>query len=164
MPNLENKIDQLLSRLDNIEKSLAGIKIIEQRLDKIDSVLTNITKVKKDVNVLTKNLNVVIDKQQLFENQMQHHAELMEGYMHVSDNVIKKNTEIEGVINSLKQENRNKTNSINALQREINNLEQYGRRIMLVVKGVPKCDGEYTGNIVKQIAKLMDFDLSPTDV
>ena len=50
------------------------------------------------------------------------------------------------------------------LHDEINDLEQYGQRIMLEIYGIPKTKNENTNKIAEQIANKLKVDLNENDI
>ena len=80
------------------------------------------------------------------------------------DTLMHRNTKIE-------QESLKKSKNISDLEKslatarqEINNLEQYGRRMMCVVKGIPRFKKESTDDIIMNISRHLNVNIKKSDI
>ena len=80
------------------------------------------------------------------------------------ETITKKNMQLEENATKLITENKNKDQLIKNLKCEVNNLEQYGRWDMLIIKGVPYWNGEDTDKIIINLAKLLNIVLTVRDI
>lgn len=87
------------------------------------------------------------------------------------DELVEKVEKLESENENLAQENGNlkiemhrTTNCISQLKEELNELEQYGRRDCLEIRGIPVVEDEDTDNLVKQVGQLIDVEVEEDDI
>ena len=54
--------------------------------------------------------------------------------------------------------------SLEISKKEINDLEQYGRRTMVTVSGIPRAKDENTNNLILNLASKLDVELTEQDI
>ncbi|XP_057297662.1 uncharacterized protein LOC130628695 [Hydractinia symbiolongicarpus] len=83
----------------------------------------------------------------------------------INNNILNKDTSINETLKKQDSKNREFENRIAALKDEANDLEQYGRRMMVTIKGIPRINDEDTNAIVVEISKhIMEIPLSIGDI
>ena len=151
MDKIEKKIDIVLERLCKIEKST------NDRLDLIEKKLSRICIIENDMAIIEKNVEGVVKSQSFLSDKYDNQKKTM-------DNLVKKNVKIEQEMNNILHDNIEKIKKIEVLENELNHLEQYGRWDMLTLKGIPKHAGESTDDVMINVAKMLEVDLSVSDI
>ena len=151
MSNLEEKIDRILGQLDSLGKTTT------RRLEVIELKLSAIVALENNVAVMQKNVDGVVESQTFIN-------EKYEAQEKIINNLINKNTALQKEMTSLSKNNKDKSMSIKQLNTNLNDLEQYGRREMVTVKGIPKLENENTDNLIVNLSKLIHVDLKIPDI
>ncbi|XP_057294659.1 uncharacterized protein LOC130623194 [Hydractinia symbiolongicarpus] len=151
---MEEKIDLMLQQINKIENRLGGI----------ESTLTVMKELQSDVDTIKKNQCGIIEKQASHDTTINNHTEEITGLKFTCDNILSRNTKIETDISDLKKENKTKEGKINKLRAEINDLEQYGRRVMVDIRGIPRVQNEDTTLLTTQLAELMKVKIEKEDI
>lgn len=124
---MEEKIDLVLKRMGEIEGRLEGIEHSLQLLKTL----------KADVAYLKQNQVGIIDHQASQDESIDSHTEDIKGLKFTCHNLLARDTKVESKITQLVKENKEKEGKLNTLKKEINNLEQYGRRVMVDIRRYP---------------------------
>ena len=135
---MEKKLDLILSRLDKIEAAMDAMKLLRE-----------------DVETLKTNVDGVIQSQEFINVSF-------ENYKKITESLVNKNTELEKEMLALKKNEKEKNAKIKTLMDDLNNLEQYGRRMMVDVRGIPREKTE--DHIIKNLAKLTNSGIDINDI
>lgn len=152
------KIDLILKQNSEILERIKSIEnanvLINNRLRKVEDV----------VETMTQDIDGVIASQTQINTDFENHKNTLNTNKKRIDNLLSKDAD-------RLRDQKNNTKKINDLQKdlekarqEMNDLEQYGRRAMVDIKGIPRKETENTNNIVLEIAKLMGTPLTDDDI
>ena len=151
MEQINLKIDEVLQRLGSMEKSTnSRLEEIEKKLAKIVVIENNIKRIENNVAGITKSQSFI--------------SEQYEGQKKTIESLTKKNTKLEKDMDEVKMNTAEKDTKIRTLESEINSLEQYGRWDMLNIKGIPKLREESTDELVIKTASLLNVQLDFQDI
>lgn len=130
----------------------------ESRFTKIEELISDLKSTLTDrSNELDQKLQKVIDSQSFLSQQY-------DNFRKVMDNIMKDNVDLrkENVI--LTKRASVMETEITQARNEINDLEQYGRRSMLEIAGIPRSSKEDAEEIVLDLCKSMNVKVKPEDI
>ena len=131
--------------------------LILKRLTAIETQLESVKTIQTSIITIQENLTAVIQSQQHINLEFEKQRQQI-------DILSKKNALLEQHVNSLHTRNDEKTKQINQLEEGMNDLEQYGRRSMVDVRGIPRCHNEDTDQLILDVAKLIKVDMNKSDI
>lgn len=109
--------------------------------------------------------------QKLLDAKLQPLTKSLDFICNSYDDLMKRSEKLEASVQSLKSENKillsqvsNLSNELFQSKKDINDLEQYGRRESLEIKGIPTTQDEDTDEIVKSIGSLINVDINDEDI
>lgn len=136
------------AKKDDIETKFSRI---EEMFQDLKSTFTQRTKEIED------QLKKVIDSQAFISKQYDKFSNVIDNIMKDNVQLRKENEQIQKRVDLIEKE-------LKEARRETNDLEQYGRRSMVEISGVPQTPEENTENIVLQISKHMKLDITHEDI
>ena len=139
--------EEILKKINSIEKSNISMnKRIDKLADQVATLTTDVAGVVKSQS----HISIAFEDQ---EKKLLKHDKNIENLIK-NDDLQKR--EIEQLTKKIKSLEESITKSNTAL----NDLEQYGRRDMLDLRGIPRMKGENTDDIVIKIASAMELTLT----
>lgn len=158
MADVDTKLDkitkqnkEILSKLNKIEKEYEKIN---KRLDKAHDLIKN----------MKEEVNQIIDSQSFLNEEHNKQKTIIENVRKIGDKMMKKDTDREKELQTTKEKMKEYQRDLINTQYQLNDLEQYGRRNMVDIKGVPFSPKENTDKIVKKIGALMNVDIDLDDI
>lgn len=134
-----------------------NFRFLVDRLNKIETTLNVVVTIQENINVLQSNVEAVVASQALINEKF----EAQEKTIKELQTENKKNIKIIHELQTGKMENDIQLKKVND---ELNNLEQYGRRNMVDIRGIPRSISENTDKIVLNVANLMQANISTNDI
>ena len=143
--NQEQKLNIIFLKLNKCESIFGDIKSLQQ----------DITKIQSNIKTLDTNLSGLAEQFSALEKIVENHTTKIDKYKDQIDTLLKRDTEKhEKICNLITIKNNEK--ELKTARQEINDLEQYGRRTICVVKGIPYKRQENTDKYIKDIIAKMD--------
>lgn len=155
--NSEQKLNVLFTKLHRTEQKL---KTYETLLTDIKSLQTEVNVIQDNVKLLDTNVEGLAEQVCTLQTSIDNHSNSITKNKNSLDTLLKRDTEKNEKLTKNNQTILEQEIKIKTLQQEINDLEQYGRRTMCVIQGIPYKKDEDTDNIIKNIIDKMD---SPVD-
>ena len=134
-----------------------NMSLILKRLTSIETSLTTLSIIKDDISTLKSNLNGVIDSQVLINAEFEEQKKQMES-------ITKRNQILEKHVTTLHRNMEEKSSQISTLHSSLNDLEQYGRRPMVDIRGIPRWSNENTDQLIIDLSKLIKVNISHDDI
>ncbi len=133
----------------HIDKTIAGINI----------------KIKEEIeNLIATRLTIIEKKLEDIENSHQFHSEQYEAFCAQVGNVLLINTELKEENTKLAKRIRDLESKDQKWAKDIDDLEQYGRREMLGIGGIPRLKDENCKDLVMKIAGKLRIEINSNDV
>ena len=158
MADVEAKLDkitkqnkEILGKLNKMEKEYEKVN---KRLDKAHDLIKNI---KEEVSQ-------IIDSQNFLNEEHSKQKTVIENVRKIGDKMMKRDTDREKELQITKEKMKEYQRDLINTQHQLNDLEQYGRRNMVDIKGIPFSPKENTDKIVKKIGALMSVDIDLEDI
>ena len=134
-----------------------NMELILKRLTTIETVLQTIVSLQENMATLQKNVDGVVSSQTLINIEFEKQKKTIH-------NLETKNITLENEVCYLKQSEVMKAEVLLKVESDLNDLEQYGRRNMIEIRGVPRSPTEDTDQIVMQIAGLTNTEVNKEDI
>ena len=156
-----NEIKEQLKDISEIKEQLGKITEKLSILDTLEETaktqLNRINGLEEQINNLGENVKEVTESQNFISEQY-------DDQRNTINNVLNQNKELKSKNEELTAQLIDANKNIVKLHDEINDLEQYGQRIMLEIYGIPKTKNENTNKIAEQIANKLKVDLNENDI
>ena len=133
-------------------------KTTDDRLDEIIKILVALQNQRStDFNKLEKRM-IAFEKSMDFINQQ------YETQKRITENLMKHNSQLESENKELRQKVTKLENNMNHISKDLDDLEQYGRRDSIEINGVSHESGEDTEKIAINIGKLLGIEFGHKDI
>jgi len=143
--------NQILEKLEQMEKNNTVTN------ERIVDIYTKLNILKTDVDGVIQS-QVVINKE--FEYNKQKTTKLEKDVK----SLLTKDTNYSADIANIKKSTKDLRDLIDKSNQAINDLEQYGRRNMLDIRGIPRMKEENTDDLVLKIAEIINIQLDSNDI
>lgn len=150
---------EMILSIYKVNRCIMGkIATLEQlHQHKFDELVSGIKTLKEEVQEITKSQSLINAK---FENQAKEIKNIQNKIKSITNEIKQKDQELDQMKERVrKSEEKHKENQI-----KVNELEQYGRREMFNIFGVPRKPDENTDDIFFDIADKLGFDLYEDDI
>lgn len=132
--------------------------------EKLNYLITELGKLNSSVKKLNDNVEGLAQDVARIDETATKNSNDIKKHKQILDGLTTKTSNNSGDILNFKKNFEDLNKSLSAARSEINDLEQYGRRMMLKISGVPKINDEDTDQIVLQLAKNLGVQLADTDL
>ena len=131
---------------------------INSRFDQIECLLRELKEESSKRYVeIDQKLNDVIESQKFLSKQY-------ENFRNTIDNLINDNVKMREQLDKLRQQVGEAEKKVKTALDEVNNLEQYGRRDMIEIGGIPRTSDESVEDIVVHLFDKLQLRLTKTDI
>ena len=124
----------------------SGSAPIVNRLSNIETVLSRLSNLENNLSILDKNVTAISNSQSFINNEFGKQKKTIES-------LIKRNTALEKQIDSTSVSQKDQERKSKIILSSINDLEQYGRRDMITINGIPHWPKENTDNLTSYKAR-----------
>ena len=136
-----------LSNMTTDEK----IDIIISKLNRFESLVEKVEEINNQFGVINGNISGLADEIKSLEDRVRNIELANERSKKSVDYLLNTDTKNSQAMTNQTKTLRSLENSIATARAELNNLEQYGRRTMVVVNGIPSKDDENTDEIINTL-------------
>ena len=147
----------IIEPLDDDNDDINQIDKIFTELKAINSKLSNLTIIEEQITDLKDELKLVIESQKFINKQYEDQKNEISRIKEINGQIYNENKSLKLIINKLEQ-------SLNEQIDGLNSLEQYGRKQMVDIVGIPRFDIEDTDKIVLAISEKFNMDLCLDDI
>ena len=147
----------IIEPLDDDNDDINQIDKIFTELKAINSKLSNLTIIEEQITDLKDELKLVIESQKFINKQYEDQKNEISRIKEINGQIYNENKSLKLTINKLEQ-------SLNEQIDCINSLEQYERKQMGDIVGIPRFDIEDTDKIVLAISEKFNMDLCLDDI
>jgi len=157
-PSIDDKLNNLLEQNVLILDKLTSLeKSNLENTNRINTVMNSLQTMKDE-------LNGVISSQSLINEKFEEQKTKMEKMTKSADTLSNNHKILEARTDHLKEKLKITEDKLDKSNEKINDLEQYGRRMMVTISGVPRKPQESTDKIILRIAELLEVKMSLYDV
>ena len=159
---------QNTSIMESNKKILEKLEGLEIKTNKLEQnyLETNqkVTDIISNMETMKKNVEGVVESQTLISTKFEESkTKISQIEVNVNKAIRAGNTHTTDIMN-LKKSLDDLKNIVKKTADSVNDLEQYGRRSMVDICGVPRSQGENTETIVTDVAKLIGIDITENDI
>lgn len=140
------------------EELLRKFHSLEQHL------LQRVEKIEKDVSEIVENVNSVVKSQEVLNSLFEDQKKELQKNKVTNDNLLKRHTQTRSDLEKANKQINSLQSALEKTQQNLNDLEQYGRRDMITIKGIPRNKDEDTDKIVVDVASLIGVNLSKKQI
>jgi len=159
--NLEDETEfESICKLTTDEK----LNFLIRKVLTLEKSSQDIHNINENIKQLGENLNGITDDVFRLDNQVKNLEKTMTELKCTNNNLLNRNTKLEDSNLKMKADMKNLSATCEINRQLINDLEQYGRRCMLKVRGVPRVNDENTNKIIIKLAEKLDVAITEDDL